>query len=51
MFEPLFVTEISTFPSPSKSPIEIPTGLVPVIKSIFVAKLPVVILPLVDVFR
>ena len=46
-----FVTAISNFPSPSKSPIATENGFKPVVKSTLAAKLPLVILPLVEVLR
>ena len=47
---PEFATAKSGLPSPSMSPIIAPPGPVPVIKSTFVAKEPVVIAPEVLVF-
>ena len=47
---PLLATARSLFPSPSKSPIAIEIGLVPVAKSTFVANDEVEIVPLVEMF-
>ncbi len=46
----VFVTTISGFPSPSMSPIAMPSGLVPVVKSIFVENELVVMEPVELVF-
>ena len=49
--ELLFATAKSGLPSPSKSPIDIDLGPIPVAKSTLGAKLSVLILPLIEVFR
>ena len=50
VFEPLFTTTISSFPSASISDNAIATGFVPVIKSTFAAKLPALTDPAEAVF-
>ena len=50
-FEEPFATARSGFPSPSRSPMAMELGCNPVVKSTLAAKLPEVMLPLVEVLR